>query len=215
MNAMGDGKRQARRKATEERLLDAFEAVLAEGGIRNLTLNAVATEAGVGKPLVYRYFGDLAGLVEEWGRRRSAFVDTDPAGGTGEEAFDDFKDLIESDLRQHAAHLRSHPVTLEFLAEELTGKNAFSTAFNEVRDRTRRASMRRMMRDDRYTRADNRRLIVLLYAAITHLALRARHAPSFFGIDLASDEGWEEVMSFVDGLCEDARLAAGARGDEA
>lgn len=206
---------QARRQATEERILDAFETVLARGGSRNLTLNAVAAEAGVGKPLVYRYFGDLPGLVAAWGRRRSLFVDPDPATGTGEDAFEDFKDLIESDLRQHAGHLRSHPVTLEFLAEELTGKNAFSSAFNEVRDRTRRASVRRMMRDHRYADDANRRLIVVLYAAITHLALRARHSPAFFGIDLASEEGWAEVMGFVTGLCEDARVAARARRGDA
>lgn len=207
-------KRQARRKATEDRILDAFETVLNQGGIRNLSINAIVAEADVGKPLLYRYFGNLPGLVQEWGRRRSVFVDTDPAEGTGEERFEDFKDLIESDLMQHAEHLRSHPVTLEFLAEELTGKNEFSAAFNEVRDRTRKASIRRMMRDKRYTEPENRRLIVVLYAAITHLALRSRHSPSFFGIDLDTEDGWNEIIGFIQGIFDDARLAAKHRRDE-
>jgi AcrR family transcriptional regulator len=203
--------RQARRLATEERILDAFEAVLERGGIRALSINAVVAEAGVGKTLVYRYFDGLSGLIRAWGERRAMFVDPDPPEGTGEDRFDDFKDLIESDLLKTAAHLRSHPVTLEFLAEELAGHNEFSDAFNEVRRRTRQASVRRMMRDSRYVEPENRRLILLIYAAITHLAIRAQHSPSYFGMDLASEEGWAQIIEGVQGLFDDARLAARMR----
>lgn len=205
---------QARREDTEDRILDAFETVLCSGGIRNLSINAVVAEAGLSKTLVYRYFGSLSGLVQEWGRRRAVFVDTDPPEGTGEENFPEFLDLIESDMQKTAAHLRSHPVTLEFLAEELTGHNEYSEAFNEVRSKTRRGSIRRMMRDSRYTQPENRGLIVLVYAAITHLAMRSRHAPSFFGINLNTDKGWDEAMSFVAGIFDDARLAAKYRKEK-
>lgn len=203
--------RQARRLATEERILDAFAAVLERGGIRALTINAVAAEAGVGKTLIYRYFDGLSGLIRAWGERRAMFVDPDPPQGTGEDRFDDFKDLIESDLLTTARHLRSQPVTLEFLAEELAGHNEFSAAFNEVRRRTRQASVRRMMRDSRYVEPENRRLILLIYAAITHLAIRAQHSPSYFGLDLSSEEGWGQIMGCVEGLFDDARLAAELR----
>ena len=63
------------RPATEAALLDAFEAVLLRDGLRNLSVNAVVEEAGVGKPLLYRYFGDLDGLVRAWGERRGLWAD--------------------------------------------------------------------------------------------------------------------------------------------
>lgn len=167
----------------------------------------MVAEAGVGKPLVYRYFGDLSGLVRAWGERRTMFVDPDPAEGTGEEHFDDLKDLIESDLMKNAEYLRSHPVTLEFLAEELTGHGEQSEAFNAVRNQVRRASIRRMMRDSRYMLPENRRLTLILYAAITHLALRERYSPSFFGVRLDTRKGWDDVLAMIAGIFTDARQA--------
>ena len=63
-------KHQIRREATEEAILDAFERVLLRDGARDLTLNAVMKEAGVAKPLLYKYFGDLTGLARAWGKKR-------------------------------------------------------------------------------------------------------------------------------------------------
>ena len=52
------------RAATKERILDAAETVLRRDGVRALGINAVCQEAGIGKPLIYRYFGGLGGLLE-------------------------------------------------------------------------------------------------------------------------------------------------------
>ena len=63
--AKPDGKRHA----TEEVILDSFEAVLLEEGARRLTVAAIMERAGYAKPLLYKYFGGIAGLVKAWGRR--------------------------------------------------------------------------------------------------------------------------------------------------
>lgn len=50
------------RVRTEERILAAVGAILAEaGGSRRIGVNAVAARAGVDKVLIYRYFGGLEG----------------------------------------------------------------------------------------------------------------------------------------------------------
>src|ERR1700733_5548249 len=51
------------RPRTEERLRRAVEELLVEGGFGALTPSAIARRAGVDKMLIYRYFGDLPGLV--------------------------------------------------------------------------------------------------------------------------------------------------------
>ena len=205
---------QARRESTEDRILDAFERVLSKQGIRNLSINAIVAEAGVGKPLLYRYFGDLPGLVRAWGERRGAFLDPFPEDGPGEERFDDLKDLLEDDLIRTGEHLRDNPVTLALLAEELVGKNDVSKAFNDVRALTREASMKRLLRDPRYLEPDNRGLILIIYAAMTYLALRSKHAPNFFNIDLSTQEGWDDVNSLIGGIFENARVAARFRSSD-
>ncbi len=48
---------------TRARILDAARQILARDGFAGLGVNALANEAGVGKPLVYRYFGNMEGVV--------------------------------------------------------------------------------------------------------------------------------------------------------
>lgn len=48
---------------TRGRILDAARQILARDGFAGLGVNALAAEAGVGKPLVYRYFDNMQGVV--------------------------------------------------------------------------------------------------------------------------------------------------------
>ncbi len=48
---------------TRLRILEAASRLLAREGYESLGVNRIAAEAGIGKPLIYRYFGDLDGLV--------------------------------------------------------------------------------------------------------------------------------------------------------
>lgn len=50
--------------ANRERILRAARELVAEHGPEGLTMNAVATAAGVGKGTVFRRFGDRAGLTQ-------------------------------------------------------------------------------------------------------------------------------------------------------
>lgn len=49
--------------STRDRILDAAEACLQRDGIRRTTVAAVATEAGLSRAYVYRFFADKATLV--------------------------------------------------------------------------------------------------------------------------------------------------------
>jgi AcrR family transcriptional regulator len=50
--------------ATSERILDAALSLVAESGMRAVTMDGVAERAGAGRMTVYRRFGDRSGLVE-------------------------------------------------------------------------------------------------------------------------------------------------------
>ena len=192
------------RDATEDALLDALEAVLLRDGLRNLSVNAVIDAAGVGKPLLYRYFGDLAGLVRAWGERRGlwAEVGADLVAGdgppsrraTGDHAF---RSQVADELVGVARHLRDHPVSVEFLAAELSANADFSAALAAARADHRRPFLRTMLADPRYLRRDNRRLIVVLYAAAVYLAMRAVRSPAFMGLNLDTEAGWDDAMAML------------------
>jgi AcrR family transcriptional regulator len=62
---LADGARPERADARRNRLkvLEAAERLFAEHGVRNVSLDAIAAAAGVGKGTVFRRFGDRAGLA--------------------------------------------------------------------------------------------------------------------------------------------------------
>lgn len=54
-------------RSTRRRILAATFVVLARSGRKNLMLSEVATEAGVSRPTLYRYFPSKAALLEAFG----------------------------------------------------------------------------------------------------------------------------------------------------
>lgn len=56
---------------TSERILDASVELVAASGLRNLTMDAAAARAGVGRMTVYRRFGDKDSLVDALTARES------------------------------------------------------------------------------------------------------------------------------------------------
>jgi AcrR family transcriptional regulator len=65
---------QARMTAEErrEQLLDVTKAIVAERGFHAVSIEAVAREAGITRPIVYGHFTDLQGLLEALVERESA-----------------------------------------------------------------------------------------------------------------------------------------------
>lgn len=201
-----DGASSARQRA-EEAILDAFERVVARDGFRGLGPTAIMNEAGLGKPLLYRYFGDLPGLIEAWGERRgmwpgdatflgSLSADQDPA------------EQLKASLGALAAHLHRNPVRLEILAEELTPDTSISPLLSRIRQGRQSGHERLFPPDHPLRRRENFRLNHVLFAALTYFALRSRTAPRLQGIDLDSEEGWEDTLRMIYEIIDDARLAA-------
>lgn len=54
-----------------EQLLDVTKAIVASRGFHAVSIEAVAREAGITRPIVYGHFGDLTGLLEALVERES------------------------------------------------------------------------------------------------------------------------------------------------
>ena len=108
--------RDSRRAARREELLDAAVAAVEALGVE-ATMTAMAAEAGVTKPVLYRYFGHRAGLYEALAERFVAglFERLRPAldgQQVGREA-------VEAAVEVYFAHVESHQALYRFLAGRL------------------------------------------------------------------------------------------------
>jgi AcrR family transcriptional regulator len=68
------------------RILDAVYELLQERSVRDLTMEAVAKRAGVGKPTLYKWWPTKAALVFAMFKERIAIALPSPSAGTAEEA---------------------------------------------------------------------------------------------------------------------------------
>lgn len=59
-------------EARREQLLDVTKAIVAERGFHAVSIEGVAREAGISRPIVYGHFHDLPGLLEALVRREGA-----------------------------------------------------------------------------------------------------------------------------------------------
>jgi AcrR family transcriptional regulator len=95
-----------------EQILDVTKTMAAARGFHVVSIEAVAREAGISRPIVYSHFGDLQGLLEALVERESrralsqlaAVLPTDLAGG-------DAREILLSGLRGYLEVVASDPDT--------------------------------------------------------------------------------------------------------
>jgi AcrR family transcriptional regulator len=59
-------------EARRKQLLDVTKAIVAERGFHAVSIEGVAREAGISRPIVYGHFGDLPGLLDALVRREGS-----------------------------------------------------------------------------------------------------------------------------------------------
>jgi AcrR family transcriptional regulator len=99
-----------------EQLLDATKAIVARRGFHAVSIEAVAREAGITRPIVYGHFNDLPGLLE-------ALVDREAARALGQLAtvlpenlgHGDARETLLTALRGYLEAVRSDPATWQLV----------------------------------------------------------------------------------------------------
>jgi AcrR family transcriptional regulator len=176
------------------------EALLVEGGFAALTPSAVGDRAGVNKMLIYRYFGDLPGLVRSIAYAGDFFPTFDTLRGdlTVEQ-------LLAMPISQRAALiiernarvLLERPVILELMVWELVQRNELTAIMEEARE-----ALSAKLMADLFPDVANRPMLqafaALLSAGVTYLALRRRKIRWYSGMDLASDAAWADFGNAVE-----------------
>jgi AcrR family transcriptional regulator len=184
------GKGRLKREATEAALIDAFGRVVQRSGLRNVGVNEVIKEAGIGKALLYHYFGGLPGLVKAWGEKNqiwpdlSEFRDMPEGQGAAE--------LIKSMVLHHARSLRDDPLRVEILAEQFMNPTPISEALQEIRQQLGQEHQLIFQENEDIQRY--RALMMFLMSAASFLAMRSVKAPWYMGENLATDKSWDLMM---------------------
>jgi AcrR family transcriptional regulator len=100
------------RRAVREATLDTTAALLAEHGLRSVTMSQIAEETGIGRATLYKYFPDVGAILLAWHERQiTGHLEylaevRDQAGGTGER----LEAVLEAyALISHERYSHEHP----------------------------------------------------------------------------------------------------------
>lgn len=61
---------EAHRAAVRDATLDTAAALVAEHGLRSVTMSAIAEETGIGRATLYKYFADVEAILVAWHERQ-------------------------------------------------------------------------------------------------------------------------------------------------
>ena len=193
-------------EATKQNILNAVGRVLERDGFSGLGINAIAKEAGVGKPLIYRYFGGLQELLDEFGRdadfwMRLDDILTEADRETGGKPPQSFAEVTRIAMICYTRVLRHSPVMQEILASELTAAPDLIKPLSEARRMRAVQALEDFMQGvDLPDGVDVDAIFAILLAAFQYLTVRGRVDDSFWGVPLGTDEEWtrfEEAMRFI------------------
>ena len=198
------GVQRAKRDATENGIIDAFERLLMRDGAAGIGVNALVKEAGIGKRQLYSYFGGLAGVATEWVKRRNVWPSLDEMRGEPSATFAlrPSAQKIRIVNRNYAEALRRSSPLCELLTGEFTHSVELKAAVEHIRQLVRQDFERLFAEDPDLARPEVMELNAMAYAASTYLAMRSNSQPVFFGLDLSTDHAWGVAMGMFERVIE-------------
>jgi len=189
---------------TRARIIQATGRVLARMGFGTVGVNAIAKEAGVGKPLIYRYFGGLPGLLAAYG----ASTDFWPSPAellTGLARDASYARMLGTFLGNYLRALLKRPHTREILAWELLESNPLTAGLDKVLSARARETVASVTnRPAPPTGVDAAAINAVLIAAVHYLTIRSRVMKRFSGLSIRTADDWKRIEAAVAYLAQRA-----------
>ena len=182
------------RGQTEEKILEAVGSIIENQGFEKVGINAIATEAGVSKMLIYRYFGGVEELIAQYLIQKDYWANTDAVIINPEAVGDSIKSMFRRQVEQ----LRNDITLRRLYRWELFTDNQ---NIRQLRNRREENGCRLIKMVSALTGCPDAQVAALasiLSASISYLALLEDQCQSYNGICLQTDEGWNQLMQGIE-----------------
>ena len=182
------------RERTKGKILKAVGKVIEKYGTKKVGVNLIAREADVNKVLIYRYFGGVDGLMEQYVKtgEYTSMSNHDYIENMETPAPEDRAKTWADILTTAMKDLRERKATRDLIRWEIgIGKAVLS----DVRNDTGAKMVEKVGSLPNYD--DTNALIALMMAGIYHLTVSADYRDKMMDVNLQSEEGWKRVEKVV------------------
>lgn len=186
------------RDFTTKRLLDAVGEIIIKDGFDKVGVNAIASKAGVSKVLIYRYFGSVDNMIVEYLSQDDFWVNFSVDFPKNE----NLKEFIKKMFRDQIYQLRNSKLAQELYRWELTSHNSVIEKLRLKREAKGVTLITIVSQLSNHPHEEVASIATLLSAAISYLILLSNNCPTYNGIDLQNDKGWEQIACGIDLLVD-------------
>ncbi len=185
------------KQITIRRLISAVGSILAKKGFKGVGVNAVAREAGVDKVLIYRYFGGLPGLMAAFAKEGDFWPSALELAGGDLQAFSSLSmdEKLSLFTSTFIRAIRKRPITQAILAWEMIEPNDLTEELERVREQSISQFFQMFFIKEGGEALQG--VISLMGAALQYLIVRSNHIDLYGGLDLKTQEGWDQIESVV------------------
>ncbi len=189
------------KQQTRARILAAVGDILLNQGFEKLGINSVAGAAGVDKVLIYRYFGDLNGLLTAYADENADSAALPPLAWPSRERLLDPAAVTSALLKNQLEELRRRPLAQATLRSEIHDENVLTQKLSPAREKLAREYLAKLPLDlDKHPELDPGTVFALIHAGISYLVVSASRLDAYQGIDLKSARGWKRIEQAIDKL---------------
>lgn len=187
------------RKLSENNILDALDRIIVEKGFKEIGINAIARESGLSKVLIYRYFGSMEGLLEEWALKNNYWTET----GNSDLELEPVSILVKNILKNYLEKLRNDPQRRELLKWLITEESTLgSKIMDKMEESGKGLTSYLKEKSESKNEVDIEALLALTSAGLSYLALIAEKSSVYNGVQLDSEKGWNRIEKTVNLLVD-------------
>lgn len=186
------------RETTKRRLLDTIGQMITESGFEKIGINAVASQSGVSKILIYRYFGSVEGLMAAYIRQHDFWINFPQELPDRSQLPTFLKNMFKEQIEQ----LRSNPTLKRLYRWELSSDNAIVMTLREQREKAGMQRLTKISELTGYSLEELAPLATILTASITYLVMLEEFCPVYNGIPLNKDAGWKQIIEGINTLID-------------
>lgn len=194
-----EGKTKRNKNLSKKKLLDAVGNIICRDGFQKIGINAIAKEAGLDKVLIYRYFGDLNGLLKEYVAQKDYWLSQ---AGLLKQVIQNTKPETLKEMTSkmfmglYDALLKSREFQ-EITLWEMVERNELIDAFHRQRDEVTTALLKEYEQKFENTEVDLQAISVIISGGLYYMALQSRMNEEINGLNIKDKEGLERIEKSI------------------
>lgn len=194
-------KQALKTKITKQKIYDAFVKIITDEGFYSLGINRIAKVAGIAKPLIYKHYGGLEGLMKEYLKKGDLWpiYSAERSNELKDITPDNRAEIFTSRVVDSLRELRKRKHLKELIKWELSEVNEVTMASTKARND---ALIHSHTQIKGLESIDVSAITTIVVNGMLLTALMEDKRKKFIDIDLNTQEGWQRIEDAIQFIYE-------------